>query len=72
MAWNRADRTAVEDAIRGLVADPTKSYTISGRTWTGRDLSELRDLKAEIQNELAGSGAAAPTRRLFVTGQMVR
>lgn len=71
MAFTSADLEAVENAIRSLIADPTKSYSApDGRTWTGRDLGELRSLRSEIQSELLMSGAVAPTRTLCVQGQV--
>ncbi len=70
MAWTSADLVACEDAIRSLIADPTKSYTVNGRSWTGRDLGELRTLRSEILGELASSGAVTPQRRIFSQGQV--
>jgi len=43
----------VESAINALVVGRAKSYSIAGRSYTYQDLSELRNWRKELQNEIA-------------------
>lgn len=57
MAWTSSDLTIVETAIREAMTAGVVSVSIAGQQVQVYTLKELRDLRAEILAEVAGSNS---------------
>ena len=66
MAWTTAER----DALQAAIAKGIQTVTYNDRTVTYQSLSDMRDLLAEMNRELAGT--ASVSYRLAATSKGLR